>query len=374
MISKTFVSSESPGARRAGAGGMPCQGVYHTPEGVRPRVAMIATHYQIDFSEHYLAEYMAARGIGFLGWNTRYRGYESDFVLDRAVADIGVGVRWLKEQAGVDHVILLGNSGGGSLMGAYHAQAIEPCLRPGVGKEPAPGLDDLIPGDAYVSLAAHLGRPEVITAWLDAAVIDERDPTLTDPALDLFDPENGPPYSAEFLARYRAAQVARNHRITAWAKAELARVETLGFQDRPFTVQRVWADPRMVDSTLDPSDRPDNWCYRGVPAEANRSGRGLGSETSLRNWLDMWSLAESQCRVGEHLAKVKVPAIVINPHGDAGVYPSDADALYDAIGSDDKRRLDLPGDHYFQEPAGARDRVAEVIAQWIDERFPQTHA
>ena len=36
---------------------------------------MIATHYQIDFSEHYLADYMATRGIGFLGWNTRFRGY-----------------------------------------------------------------------------------------------------------------------------------------------------------------------------------------------------------------------------------------------------------------------------------------------------------
>ena len=33
---------------------------------------MIAAHYQIDFSEHYLADYMATRGIGFLGWNTRY--------------------------------------------------------------------------------------------------------------------------------------------------------------------------------------------------------------------------------------------------------------------------------------------------------------
>ncbi|MCM2394162.1 hypothetical protein [Streptomyces albipurpureus] len=374
MISKTFVSSESPGAPRAGAGGMPCQGVYYTPEGVKPRVAVITTHYQIDFSEHYLAEYLAERGIGFLGWNTRYRGYESDFVLDRAVVDIGVGVRWLKEEAEVEHVILLGNSGGGSLMGAYHAQAVEPSLRPGIGREPAAGLDDLIPGDAYVSLAAHLGRPEVITGWLDASVTDEHDPTLTDPELDLFNPENGPPFSAEFLERYRTAQVARNHRITAWAKAELARIEALGFQDRPFTVQRAWADPRMVDSTVDPSDRPDNWCYRGVPAVANRSGRGLGSETTLRNWLDMWSLSESQCRAEEHLGKMKIPAIVINPHGDAGVYPSDADALYDAIASDDKKRLDLPGDHYFQEPEGARARVADVITEWINEHFPQSRA
>ena len=108
QVDKQFVSSVSPGAGRAGAGGYPCQGVYYTPSGERPKVAMIATHYQIDFSEHYLAELMAERGIGFLGWNTRYRGYEWQFALDQALVDTGVGVRWLKEVAGVETVVLLG--------------------------------------------------------------------------------------------------------------------------------------------------------------------------------------------------------------------------------------------------------------------------
>ena len=40
-----------------------------------------------------------------------------------------------------------------------------------------------------------------------------------DPALDLFNPDNGPPYGEPFLRRYRAAQRARNHRITDWAQA-----------------------------------------------------------------------------------------------------------------------------------------------------------
>ncbi|PQM46225.1 hypothetical protein C1Y40_03611 [Mycobacterium talmoniae] len=62
--------------------------------GRKPKVALIATHYQIDFAEHYLADYIATRGIGFLGWNTRFRGFESSFLLDHALVDIGVGVRW----------------------------------------------------------------------------------------------------------------------------------------------------------------------------------------------------------------------------------------------------------------------------------------
>ena len=95
---------------------------------------MIATHYNVDFSEHYLAEYMASRGVGFLGWNTRYRGLEHFFLLEHALIDIGQGVKWLREQAGVEQVVLLGNSGGGSLMAAYQSQAL------GVTMEATPGL------------------------------------------------------------------------------------------------------------------------------------------------------------------------------------------------------------------------------------------
>ena len=76
-IERTFVGLPSPVVGRAGAGGYPCQGLYHTPMGSRPTTAFIATHYNVDFSEHYLADHLAARGFGFLGWNTRFRGAEA---------------------------------------------------------------------------------------------------------------------------------------------------------------------------------------------------------------------------------------------------------------------------------------------------------
>ena len=110
-IVREFVGLPSPVVGRAGAGGHPCQGIYHRPAAAAPRVAVIATHYNVDFSEHYLASFMAERGFGFLGWNTRFRGFESSFLLDHALVDIGVGVRWLREVEGVDTVVLLGNSG-----------------------------------------------------------------------------------------------------------------------------------------------------------------------------------------------------------------------------------------------------------------------
>jgi pimeloyl-ACP methyl ester carboxylesterase len=367
-VNREFVGLPSPTARRGGAGGHPCQGIYHRGVGRKPKVAMIASHYQIDFSEHYIADYMATRGIGFLGWNTRFRGFESSFLLDHALVDIGVGVRWLREVQGLETVILLGNSGGGSLMAAYQAQAVEPHITPLDGMRPAAGLLDLPAADGYVTSAAHPGRPDVLTAWMDGAVVDENDPVASDPELDIFDERTRRPFTAEFINRYRGAQIARNHAITDWAQTELKRVRAAGFVDRPFTVMRTWADPRMVDPTLEPTKRPPNLCYAGIPKRANRSSFGIAAACTLRNWIGMWSLRYAQTRAEPHLARVDCPALVINAEQDTGVFPSDAQRIYDALASTDKTSCAVDTDHYFTTP-GARSEQADTIAKWIAKRW-----
>jgi hypothetical protein len=258
-VDREFVGLPSPVVGRAGAGGHPCQGIYHRPAGKQPTTAFIATHYNVDFAEHYLASYLAERGFGFLGWNTRFRGNEAHFLLDHALAEIGVGVRWLREHAGVDRVVLLGNSGGGSLMAAYQSQAVEPNVTPVAGMRPLGAIADLPQGDLFIALSAHSGRPEVFTAWLDPSVTDETDPLSADPALDPFNPDNGPPYDEEFQRRYRAAQRARNERITDWALGQLDALAGTRARDRLFTVARSWADLRMIDPAIEPSDRKPNW-------------------------------------------------------------------------------------------------------------------
>jgi hypothetical protein len=366
-VERQFVSLPSPTAPRNGAGFFPCQGLYHTLRGTRPRIAFIATHYNVDFSEHYLGEYLARRGFGFLGWNTRFRGNEAFFLLEHALIDIGVGVRWLKEQAGVERVVIVGNSGGGSLMGAYQSQAVAPSIQPTPGLRLPPAVLELTAADLYVSLCAHAGRPEVLTAWMDPSVVDERDPTVIDPELDMYDPVNGPPYAVEFVARYRAAQEARNHRITDWVFMELARLKEHGMFDRAFILQRTWADPRLMDGTLDPSERAVGVCYAGDPKTANYSPRGIGLTNTLRTWLSMWSLRESFCRGAPHLGCIKVPALVIQSMADTGVFPSDARAIHDALGSTDKNLHFITGDHYLEQPATARDFVADMIAAWVEQ-------
>jgi pimeloyl-ACP methyl ester carboxylesterase len=186
--------------------------------------------------------------------------------------------------------------------------------------------------------------------------------------LDLFDPKNGPPYCEDFIKRYRSAQIARNHAITDWAERELKRVRAAGYSDRPFTVLRTWADPRMVDPTLEPTKRPPNMCYVGEPEKANKSTHGIAAASTLRSWLGMWSLRHAQTRAEPHLARIDCPALVINAEQDTGVYPSDAQRIYDALASKDKTQLSVDTDHYFSTP-GARSEKADTIAKWIAKRW-----
>ncbi|WEK44832.1 MAG: alpha/beta hydrolase [Candidatus Sphingomonas colombiensis] len=360
-----FIGKTSPTAPRIQAGGHPCQGIYWTPAGKKPKTAVIATHYNVDFMEHYIAPYFARRGIAFLGWNTRYRGFEDQFLLHHAVLDIGVGMRWLKEEAGVERIVILGNSGGGSLMGAYQAEAIKPTLGAELSGAGLDALNNLIKADLYISLNAHQGRPEVLTDWLDASVVDENDPIATDPSLDPFSPDNAPPYSEEFVTRYRAAQRARNQRITDWAKTELKRLNDAGTPDRLFPMFRVWGDLRCMDPSLDPSDRKPRLCYRGDPAVANRTP-SIGRVNTIKTWLNMWSLETSPCQGAPHLAKFDTPALVVQGTADTGVFPSDARKIFDNIGSTDKQIELIPGAHYFEDSDAERDVAADLMVAWIE--------
>jgi esterase/lipase len=123
----------------------------------------------------------------------------------------------------------------------------------------------------------------------------------------------------------------------------------------------------MVDPLLDPSERPTPMCYLGDPARANRGVFGIGIMSTLRTWLSMWSLDESQCGGADHLRRIEVPALVIQATMDTGVFPSDADAIFEALRSPDKIRALVAGDHYFRGPPKAREELADLIAAWVSD-------
>ena len=135
--------------------------------------------------------------------------------------------------------------------------------------------------------------------------------------------------------------------------------------DLAVLVPRSWADLRMIDPSIEPSDRRANWCYLGDPMRANYGVFGVGTVSTLRSWLSMWSLRTSQCTAAPHLARITLPALVIHATADTGVYESDARALYEALAAPDKTLEFIKADHYLQEPAGAREQAADLIAAWV---------
>lgn len=369
-VDRELVRLASPTAGPTKNGSHPCQGLYVTPRGKRPKVAFIASHYNGDFTEHYIGPHLAARGFGFLGWNTRYTGAEDQFLLQHAVLDIGVGVHWLREEAGVETVVLLGNSGGGSLMAAYQAEAISPGLGDLLSGAGLDALNSLSQADLYVSLNAHQGRPQVLTSFLDASVVDEWDPVKVDESLNPFNPDNNPgSYAEEFIIRYRNAQRARNQRITDWVKTELARLNEAGIPDRLFPLYRGWADLRFVDGSIDPSDRQTPMCYFGDPKTANWTMPCLGRANTLKTWLSMWSLEDSKCQGGEQLALFNMPSLVVQGMSDLGVFPSDAEQIFENIGSVDKNLQLIPGSHYFEDSDEVRNEAATLVSDWVVERI-----
>ena len=205
----------------------------------------------------------------------------------------------------------------------------------------------------------------MLTTWLDPSVTDESDPLSVDPELDMYNPSNGPPYPPEFVSRYRAAQVARNERITRAAHEELAaarrgRCQSTGSSPCPVP-GRTFA--LRTSASIRPIGRPvATPVTRAAPTTAPG---GLASSCSLRTWLDMWSLSDSSCRGSLHLPRITEPALVVQSTGDQGCFLSDAHTIYDQLGSADKSLELVPGEHYLRTPEGTRDRVADLIADWI---------
>ena len=105
----------------------------------------------------------------------------------------------------------------------------------------------------------------------------------------IYDPANPnkAPYDEAYVTRFRTAQIARNRRITAWVKEELAaiRASDTPNAERAFVVHGTMADVRWTDPTQDPSDRRPYECYLGVPKVANDGPVGLARFSTLRSWL-----------------------------------------------------------------------------------------
>ncbi|MDX2235318.1 MAG: hypothetical protein NW200_12540 [Hyphomonadaceae bacterium] len=317
---------------------------------------------------------LAHAGCHVIYCNPRYRGNDTALILEKCLLDLGACIADLKARFGYEKVVLGGWSGGGSLALFYQDQAVAPTIT----QTPAGDAVDvagagLAPADAVLLLAAHVSRSATMTEWLDPSITDEARPFDRDPELDIYHPAcpHQPPYAPDFVARFRAAQIARNRCITAWAKAELAALRAAGTPDadRCFVVQGTMCDVRWTDPAQDPSDRRPHTCYLGDPRIANDGPVGLGRFTTLRSWLSQWSYDESRAHGERNAARVTCPALVVNNTADLACTPSHAQRLFDALASPDKTLVHIKdADHYYVERRDLLPQATRAVGDWLAAR------
>lgn len=392
--------------------GTQVRGLYWTPKrNPRPRVAVIAAHPRVDFSQHYAFPALLRAGYACMGANVRTLGNDMTCVHEQILLDIAAYVRWLLEARGVEKVVWLGNSGGGSLGGFYQAQAkLPPAERlkvtPG-GRPTALPAASMPAFDAMMITAAHSGQGMIMNEVIDPAVIDEGNPFLTDPALDMYDPANGfrpaPQWSEfdpAFLQRYRAAQRARVARIDAKAHALIAEqtdaeatrtdpafaalpaarqraiLQRASFQP-VMTVYRTMANPNYVDRRLDPNNRGYGSLLSDRPDLMNFQLAGFGRVQTPDAWLSTWSGLSSNANLLDNGPAITEPVIVVNAGRDLDVYPeAHSKAIFNALGSRDKTYLDFPDNlHYFEPDEGEADNAGALlqlakVVPWLESRMP----
>jgi hypothetical protein len=334
-------------------------------DGCDRRVAFVVIHPTSNFMGHYLIGPLQQRGRAILALNTRYVANDTALVMERAIQDLGAGIAWLRRR-GYERIVLIGNSGGGSLAAFYQAEAEQLTITTTPDGAPFDlRAEQLPPVDGMAMLAAHPGRAATMVEWIDPAVLDERDMHATDASLDMYDPANGPPYDATWLRRYRAAQRARNDRITDWALARLAALDADPDQelikDEPFIVYRTVADPRFLDLRLDPSDRAVARNRR-----LNYGPTNLGRFSTLRSFLSQWSARLSRADGPSCMARCSVPVLNVMYSADTLVFPAQCRSWSHAAGDRCADHGLKGATHFLAGQDTLIDELADLLVAWAD--------
>jgi len=310
---------------------------------------------------------LARSGYDVVACATRYSTGDAALQMENVLTDLAACVRHTREKLGYEKVVLVGWSGGGSVMAGYQAEAEQRTITQTAAGEPTPLADtELLGADGLLLLATHRSRHQLLTGQLDASITDELHPETRDPAMNLYDTANPsqPPYDDMFLSEYRAAQLARNRRITAWVRDELAALKRAGreHEERCFVVHGTMADPRWVDPAVDPNGRKPNWTYMGDPRTVNDSPAGLGRFTCLRSWLSQWSFDDAQVDIVDAGPRITVPTLLITAGADDACPPSHTTAISEAIGSSDLETHTIDGANHYFSGEGGKAKLLEAMA------------
>lgn len=314
---------------------------------------------------------LADAGLHVLCAASRYPKNDSALIMEKVAIDLG---RWMvhaRQNLGYERVILVGWSGGGSLSLFYQAQAENPTItHTPAGDEVNLVEAELEPADGVIFIAAHLSRAETLTEWLDPSVIDELNPDLRDIEFDIYSPDcpHQPPYTQEFIARFRAAQVARNRKITQWSLDMLETMRKRGGpeQERAFVVHRTMCDVRWFDTSIDPNDRKIGVSYMGDPRTVNVGPVGLARYTTLRSWLSQWSYDLSNAKGPMNAALItRSPVLQIENNADEAVPATHNPTIAAALATPNKEYLTIPhATHYYLGQPELLRICIDKVTEW----------
>ncbi len=396
------------------------KGALYSPDsGPAPTVAFLAIHRTSNFMNMIGTRELARRGFMVLGMNPRSDNNEAIVNFEDIAIDIKQGVEFLRRQPGISRVILIGFSGGGPSTTFYQATAEKGpsyCQGPSKLTQCSNALADLPPADGLLLLDAHPGNTVNTLRSLNAAVLDENDPSKLDDSLDPFDPRNGfnpngkSVYSAEFTDRYFKAQAARMNRLIDKA---LAMRETIKqgtgstTDDAPFIFYRNRA--RLMDFSMSAhpgATRPQKLLkndgsistevVRSVRVAATNSAKLDKTLSNGTKFLTLTSfLSANAIRAADSMAdidwctsnnstpcalrQITVPILITAMGGH--YFIADNEIHYDVAASMDKDFIVIEGAVHGQTPCEACSKVTgqsysnatknlyDYVAKWANARF-----
>jgi hypothetical protein len=209
-----------------------------------------------------------------------------------------------------------------------------------------------------------------LTEWLDPSVTDELDPDRRELEFDIYESAcpHQPPYAPEFIERFRAAQIARNRKITVWCQELLGtlRRRRTSEVERCFVVHRTMCDVRWLDPRIDPNGRRSGWCYLGDPRTVNTSPAGLARYSSLRSWLSQWSYDLSNAKGPKNAARIRrTPVLQVENLANDAVPASHNPTIRPALATSDKEYVGIEGaTHYYQNQPAQLHQCISAVLDW----------